>query len=104
MSQEWTPPPATDATTSVSNYLIPAIISLFCCLPLGIVAVIFAAQVNGKVQTGDIAGAQNSAKKAKMFSFIAIGLGLAAIIFYVLFWVVLGVGLSLSNAGSNFNS
>ena len=104
MSQEWTPPPATDATTSVSNYLIPAIISLICCMPLGIVAVIFAAQVNGKVQAGDIAGATDSAKKAKMFSFIGIGLGLAAIICYVLFWVILGVGLSLSNAGSNFNS
>ena len=104
MSQDWTPPPATDTTTSVPNYLIPAIISLFCCLPGGIVAVIFAAQVNGKVQAGDISGAQDSAKKAKMFSFISIGLGLAAIICYVLFWVILGVGLSLSNSGSNFNS
>jgi len=104
MSQDWTPPPATDTTTSVPNYLVPAIISLFCCLPGGIVAVIFAAQVNGKVQAGDIAGAQDSAKKAKMFSFISIGLGLAAIICYVLFWVILGVGLSLSNSASNFNS
>ena len=104
MSQDWTPPPATGTTTTVPNYLIPAIISLFCCLPGGIVAVIFAAQVNGKVQAGDIAGAQDSAKKAKLFSFISIGLGLAAIICYVLFWVILGVGLSLSNSASNFNS
>jgi len=100
MSQDWTPPPASSTTTTVSNYLVPAIISLFCCLPLGIVAVIFAAQVNGKVQAGDIPGAQDSAKKAKMFSFISIGLGLAGIICYVLFWLVLGVGLSLSNANS----
>src|SRR5690348_13534106 len=103
MSQDWTPPPAAGTATSVPNYLIPAIISLFCCLPGGIVAVIFAAQVNGKVQAGDIAGAQDSAKKAKLFSFISIGLGLAGIICYVLFWVILGVGLSLSNP-SNFNS
>ena len=92
MSQEWTPPPAAGA--SVPNYLIPAIISLFCCLPLGIAGVIFSAQVNTKVAAGDTAGALDSSKKAKMFSFIAIGLGLAGIICYVLFFVVIG-GLSV---------
>ena len=102
MSQDWTPPPASGTTTTVPNYLIPAIISLFCCLPGGIVAVIFAAQVNGKVQAGDIEGATASSKKAKMFSFISIGLGLAAIVCYVLFFLIMGIGLGLSSSGSNY--
>ncbi|MDQ5844151.1 MAG: CD225/dispanin family protein [Acidobacteriota bacterium] len=93
MSQPWTPPPPAGAPANVPNYLIPAIISIFCCTPLGIVATIFAAQVNGKVAAGDIAGAMDSSKKAKIFSFISIGLGLVGIIFYVI-WVVLIVGLS----------
>ena len=38
MSQEWTPPPSSGAPASVPNYLVPAIISALCCLPLGIVA------------------------------------------------------------------
>jgi hypothetical protein len=101
MSQEWTPPPSSGAPASVPNYLIPAIISLFCCLPLGIVGVIFAAQVNGKVAAGDTAGALDAAKKAKMFSFIAIGLGLLGIICYVLFVVIMGVGMGLAGS-SNF--
>ena len=101
MSQEWTPPPNSGAPASVPNYLVPAIISLFCCLPLGIVGVIFAAQVNGKVAAGDTAGALDAAKKAKMFSFIAIGLGLLGIVGYVLFVVIMGVGMGLAGS-SNF--
>jgi hypothetical protein len=90
MSQPWNPPPAPGAPTNVPNYLVPAIISLFCCWPLAIVAIIFAAQVNGKVQSGDIAGAMDASKKAKMFSFIAIGIGLVVGVIYLLI-TVLGV-------------
>jgi hypothetical protein len=76
--------------------LVPAIISIFCCWPLAIPAIIFATQVNGKVAAGDIAGAQEASKKAKMFSFIAIGLGLVGILIYVIM-LILGVGLSAMN-------
>ena len=102
MAQEWTPPPPSGAPASVPNYIVPAIISLFCCLPLGIVGVIFAAQVNGKVAAGDTQGALDSSKKAKMFSFIAIGLGLLGIICYVLFFLIMGVGLGIAGSSSNF--
>ncbi len=97
MSQQWTPPPPPTGTpTTVPNYLIPAILSLFCCWPLSIVAIIFAAQVNGKVAAGDIQGAMDASKKAKMFSFIAIGLGLALGLVYLIL-MVLGVGLGALN-------
>src|ERR1044071_7312754 len=85
MSQNWTPPPPpAGGSGTVPNYLVPAIISIFCCWPLAIPAIIFATQVNGKVAAGDMAGAQDASKKAKMFSFIAIGLGLAGILIYVI--------------------
>lgn len=93
MSQEWTPPPSSGGgSATVPNYLVPAIISIFCCWPLGIVAVIFAAQVNGKVAAGDISGAEDASKKAKLFSYISIGIGLAVGVVYLLL-TVLGIGL-----------
>ena len=93
MSQQWTPPASSGTPTTVPNYLIPAIISLFCCWPLAIVAIIFAAQVNGKVAAGDIQGAMDASKKAKLFSYISIGLGLGIGIIYAIL-MLLGVGMS----------
>ena len=93
MSQQWTPPASSATPATVPNYMIPAIISLFCCWPLAIVAIIFAAQVNGKVAAGDMQGAMDASKKAKLFSYIAIGLGLGLAIIYGIL-MLLGVGLS----------
>jgi len=93
MSQNWTPPPPAGGSATVPNYLVPAIISIFCCWPLAIPAIIFATQVNGKVQAGDIAGAQDASKKAKMFSYIALGIGILEIVFGIIY-VVFVVGIA----------
>ena len=98
MSQQWTPPPPPSTMpATVPNYLVPAILSVFCCWPLAIVAIIFAAQVNGKVAAGDIQGAMDASKKAKLFSFLGIGIGGALIVIYIVFWVIIG-GLSAINS------
>ncbi len=49
LQQPQTPPP---------NYLVFAILAtIFCCQILGIVSIVFAAQVNSKWNAGDIQGA-----------------------------------------------
>ena len=64
-------------TPDVPNYLWQSIaVTLCCCLPFGIVAIVFAAQVKSKLSVGDIAGAQDSSKKAKMWCWIGLGVGL----------------------------
>lgn len=93
MAQEWTPPDSPGSHDKVPNYLVPAILSAVCCFPLGIISIIFAAQVNGKVAAGDVTGALDSSKKAKMFSYIFLGLGILVWGGYLLL-VFLGVGLS----------
>lgn len=40
---------------TIPNYLVQAIlVTLCCCLPFGIVSIVYAAQVNTKVKAGDI--------------------------------------------------
>ena len=69
----------------IQNYLMPAIlITLCCCVPAGIVAIIYAAQVNSKLAAGDIAGARAASEKAKLFFWIALGLGLVIGIIWLL--------------------
>lgn len=75
-----------------SSNLVWAILStVFCCLPLGIVSIVFAAQVNGKWAAGDYAGAQESSRKARQWAIISAVVGLIGIILYVVLVVVLGV-------------
>jgi uncharacterized membrane protein YvbJ len=88
------PPGAT-----VPNYLVFAILAtVFCCLLTGIPAIVFAAQVNGKLQAGDLAGAQAASNNAKMWCWISFGLGLAiALIYGVLLMAGILSGISHSN-------
>src|SRR5215813_8167901 len=97
MAQNWTPPSAGGSGT-VPNYMVPAIISIFCCWPLAIAAIIFAAKVNGQVAAGDLAGAQDSSKKAKLFSFIAIGIGLVG---WILVFIFYGVAIIAALSGGS---
>jgi hypothetical protein len=77
---------------SVPNYLVQAIlVTIFCCLPFGIVAIVFAAQVNGKLAAGDYAGAGETSRKAKLWCWVSFGVGLAGIVLWLIVVVLGGV-------------
>lgn len=74
----------------IPNYLAFAIlVTIFCCCIFGIPAIVFAAQVNGKVAAGDIEGAMKSSRMAKIWCWVAIGVGLVNWIICGIFW---GIG------------
>ncbi len=79
-------PPQQPAGQAPNNYLVWSIlVTLFCCLPFGIVAIVKSSQVNGLWAQGRYAEAQASAESAKkwvMWSVI-VGLIVNAIIIVV---------------------
>ncbi len=83
--------------TWIPNYLVQAIlVTCFCCMPFGIVSIVFAAQVNGKIGMGDIGGAQLASKTAKMWCWIAFGFGLAPVALWVAYFVIVFVIMGLT--------
>jgi len=83
--------PGPQAGVNVPNYLVFAIlVTVLCCLPTGIAAIVYAAQVNGKLAAGDVAGAQLASKNAKMWCWISVGAGLLICVLYALL-AILGV-------------
>ena len=84
-----TPYSAQSPQPNVPNYLVQAILTtIFCCLPFGIVSIVYAAQVNGKVAAGDRAGALQSSRNAKMWAWIAFGAGLVLGVGYLILVVI----------------
>jgi Tfp pilus assembly protein PilE len=56
----------------IRNYLVWSIlVTIFCCWPLGIPAIVYASKANNLAAAGDIAGAQKASKNAKTFILLA---------------------------------
>lgn len=83
-----TPPPHAGAYghggavgPEIPNYLVQSIlVTIFtlctCCIPIGVIPLIFSFQVNSKKQAGDFAGAAEASRKAKMWCWITFGVAL----------------------------
>lgn len=81
------PYPSQPVAQPPNNYLVWAILStVLCCLPLGVVSIVFSTQVNSKWAMGDVAGAQDASKKAKQFALWALIVGVVVEIVVVIFY------------------
>lgn len=90
-SQAYGPPPP--------NHLVWAILStVLCCWMTGIVAIVFAAQVDSKYQAGDYHGALDASNKARIWSIVSVVTLLVVVLLYLL--LVFGAGLAVLGAES----
>ena len=83
------PPPPSQALGlapgTVPNHLVWSILAtLCCCLPGGIVAIVYSSQVNTKLALGDLAGAMEASNKAKTWCWVSLGVGLVVNLLYLL--------------------
>lgn len=91
MNQTGTPP---------KNYLIESIlVTLFCCLPLGIVSIIYATQVNSKFNAGDTQGAIEASDNAGKWMKWGLFAGIAVLAIYAIFIFAFG-GLAMLTGGN----
>ncbi len=91
------PQPQTPNTQVVPpNYLVWSILAaLLCCLPGGIVAIIYSTQVSSRFQQGDYAGANESSRNARKWVIIS---AIAAAVGWAIYLIILAVSGALAGA------
>jgi Interferon-induced transmembrane protein len=69
------------------NYLVWAILTtVLCCLPFGIVSIVYSTKVSGLWSQGRYAEAQDAASNAKKWAIIGAVVGVAAYVIGVVLW------------------
>ncbi len=90
VNSPYAPPAFPSAPTAgganIPNYLWQSIVvTIFCCWPLGIPAIVYAAKVDGLRARGDIAGAMAASSSAKTWCIVAAGIWLGLVVLWILF-------------------
>jgi ABC-type Fe3+ transport system permease subunit len=90
------PQPGWQGAQEPNNYLVWAILTtIFCCLPLGIVSIVYSTKVSGLWSQGRHEEAQAAANNAKKWAIITAIVGaIASVISIVLYFVILAVAVS----------
>jgi hypothetical protein len=82
------------------NWLVESIlVTIFCCLPFGIVAIVYAAQVNSKYEAGDYAGSLKASKEAGKWTKISLIVWAVLLVFYLIAMFMFGLP-AIWSAGS----
>lgn len=91
-------PSGYDPGPVIPNYLWQSIVvTIFCCWPFGIPAIVFAAKVDGLRSRGDIQGAMEASKNAKTWCLVSLILGLLVFAVVVALQVFAAVGAASSS-------
>jgi magnesium-transporting ATPase (P-type) len=75
------------------NYLVWAILTtLLCCLPFGIVSIVYSSKVDSLYNAGDYMGAQNAANNAKKWAMWSAIIGGVMTVIVIILYVIIIAG------------
>lgn len=81
-------------TPCPKTWLVEAILAtIFCCLPFGIVGIVFAAQVTSKYNLGLYDQALEASNNARKWTKITVLLGIAQYLIYILIYAIAGASI-----------
>ena len=83
--------PTSEADRRPSSYLVLSIlVTLFCCIPLGIASIVYSSKVDPAYQAGDYQKALEYSNKAKSWALWGIFL---SILLYLLYFILMVIGV-----------
>lgn len=96
------PPPTTNSFSNQNygnkpsippkTWLVESIlVTLFCCLPFGIIGIINASKVESRFYAGDYSVAEQASRDARKWTMLGLWIGLAVSILYIISVFVLGI-------------
>lgn len=74
-----------------SNLVWAILSTLFCCLPLGIVSIVYASKVDSAWNAGDYLGAEKASKNAATYAWVSAGIGIVG---GILYGILMAVGIA----------
>ncbi|NWK56790.1 CD225/dispanin family protein [Verrucomicrobiaceae bacterium N1E253] len=85
--------PKSHVDSDIPTYLWQSIVvTLMCCLPLGIVAIVYASKVDSLKYAGDMMGARHASETAGKWCAIAFGVGVLGVVIYLVMMMGLLAG------------
>lgn len=80
-----------------SNLIWAILTTIFCCLPFGIISIVYAAKVDSFWGAGQYAAAYDAASKSRKWALWSAIIAVVCWVLYIGFFLLLGLGASLSN-------
>ncbi len=84
------PRSARNALLSGDYFVLSILATLFCCLPFGVVAIVFSCQRNSAIANGDYVAARIAGKRAKTYFWLSVISGLVVAMCYFLLLMIGG--------------